>query len=107
MTPNRKRLHIESVLFVILMQISAAGQTKAAMLSTAKINAGESMTVKAEVRDLAGDEVAQLYLVPAQGEGPRRQSLSGVQRLHLAPALRSTDAAGRRFVWADRAALPR
>ena len=35
--------------------------------------------------DRAGDEVAELYLIPPSGDGHPLQSLEGLQRVHLAP----------------------
>jgi beta-glucosidase len=59
-----------------------------AKVSTPTVKAGEGADLTAEVRntgDRAGDEVAQLYLIPPQGIGQPRHSLIGVQRVHLAP----------------------
>ncbi|HEX4156361.1 MAG TPA: glycoside hydrolase family 3 C-terminal domain-containing protein [Acidobacteriaceae bacterium] len=60
-------------------------------LSTTKLNAGETLTVEADVRNTgarAGDEVAEMYLTPPhEGNGglsPNVQ-LEGFQRVHLAP----------------------
>jgi beta-glucosidase len=60
-------------------------------LSSETLNAGDSLTVEAEVRNtgkLAGDEVAELYLMPPKdgngGLSPAVQ-LEGFQRLHLSP----------------------
>ena len=60
-------------------------------LSTGSLHAGSPLTAEVEIRNtgkLAGDEVAQCYLVPpAAGNGdlsPRLQ-LAGFERLHLAP----------------------
>ncbi len=57
-------------------------------LSTKSLKAGDPLTVEADVRNtgsLAGDEVAQLYLIPPQSALSPKQALSGFQRLHLNP----------------------
>ena len=57
-------------------------------LSTGTLQAGEQLTAEARVTntsDLAGDEVAELYLIPPAGSGYPRRSLEGFERLHLAP----------------------
>jgi beta-glucosidase len=83
-------------------------------LSATALEAGQSLTVSAEVRNdggLAGDEVVQVYLeYPAAPLAPRH-ALVGFQRVHLAPGesrrvtfelsprlLSQVDAAGRRAV---------
>lgn len=60
-------------------------------LSTAKLHAGDTLTAEVEVKNtgkMAGDEVAELYLVPpAEGNGglsPKLQ-LESFQRIHLSP----------------------
>jgi beta-glucosidase len=57
-------------------------------LSSPQLNAGDDLTVEAEVRNAsgpAGDEVAELYLeFPLQPGAPLR-ALRGFRRLHLAP----------------------
>jgi beta-glucosidase len=56
-------------------------------LSTGTVQAGEPLTVEADVRNagaIAGDDVAELYLIPPQnGVNPLRE-LEGFQRVHLA-----------------------
>ena len=57
-------------------------------LSTKSLKAGDPLTVEADVRNtgsVAGDEVAQLYLIPPQSALSPKQALSGFQRLHLDP----------------------
>jgi beta-glucosidase len=57
-------------------------------LSSKTLKAGNTLTVEAEVRNTgpaAGDEVAQLYLVPPQSGPAPRLALAGFQRLHLNP----------------------
>jgi len=57
-------------------------------LSSRNLKAGDSLTVDADVKNagsLAGDEVAELYLVPPQSGLAAKQVLSGFQRLHLKP----------------------
>ncbi len=56
-------------------------------LSAQQLKAGESLTVDASVRNtgsLAGDEVAEMYLLPPENEVNPRLALKGVQRIHLA-----------------------
>jgi beta-glucosidase len=60
-------------------------------LSTEKVEAGDTLTVETEVRNtgqVAGDEVAELYLLPPKdgngGLSPNLQ-LEGFQRVHLEP----------------------
>ena len=56
------------------------------MLSSISLKAGESMEVKATVKNTSqrdGDEVAELYLIPPAILGAPRIALQGVQRLHL------------------------
>lgn len=57
-------------------------------VSTTTLSAGRSLRVSATVRNTgerAGDEVAQVYLLPPQGEGAPLRSLVGYQRVHLLP----------------------
>lgn len=57
-------------------------------LSTTSLQAGQPMTVDAEVKntgDRAGDEVAELYLLPPQVPGAPKLTLQGFERLHLGP----------------------
>jgi len=57
-------------------------------LSTGKLKAGNELTVEADVKNtgsVAGDEVAELYLIPPQTPIAPRLALAGFQRLHLAP----------------------
>ena len=57
-------------------------------LSTQTLHAGDTLTVEAEVRNsgsLAGDEVAELYLIPPQTEVSPKLALAGFERLHLDP----------------------
>jgi beta-glucosidase len=52
------------------------------------VQAGEPVEVQAQVTNtgrVAGDEVAQLYLVQPKGDGTPLRELAGFQRLHLAP----------------------
>ncbi|HEU4635612.1 MAG TPA: glycoside hydrolase family 3 C-terminal domain-containing protein [Edaphobacter sp.] len=56
-------------------------------LNTQHLNAGDAMVVTADVRNtgkVAGDEVAELYLIPPQNGLLPRYSLECFQRLHLA-----------------------
>jgi beta-glucosidase len=87
-------------------------------LSTARLTAGGTLMVDADVRNAgktAGDEVAQLYLIPPQTDTSAIQELSGFQRVHLAPGetrrlhfaldprqLSQVDAAGIRSVTAGK-----
>ncbi len=60
----------------------------APQLSTTTLRAGQSLRVTATVRNAgarAGDEVAQVYLVPPQADGAPLRSLVGFQRVHLKP----------------------
>jgi beta-glucosidase len=55
-------------------------------LSATSIQAGDSVTVTAEVRNLSqrdGDEVAELYVVPPQTAVSPRLELEGFERIHL------------------------
>ncbi len=55
-------------------------------LNANAIQAGDSVTVRAEVRNLSqrdGDEVAELYLVPPQTAVSPRVELEGFERIHL------------------------
>jgi len=57
-------------------------------LSTDSLQAGEPLTAEVRVTntgDRAGDEVAELYLIPPAGEGYPLRSLEGFERVHLAP----------------------
>lgn len=60
-------------------------------LSAPTVHAGDTLTVNADVKNagsVAGDEVAELYLLPPQGSNdglsPHLQ-LEGFQRIHLLP----------------------
>lgn len=56
-------------------------------LNTESLKAGDELTVTADVKNtgrMAGDEVAELYLIPPQNGLLPRYSLEGFQRLHLA-----------------------
>jgi beta-glucosidase len=57
-------------------------------LSSEKLQAGQPLTVEADVRNTAGisaDEVAELYLEYPQSPGAPRRALRGFERVHLAP----------------------
>ena len=57
-------------------------------LSTASVNAGDDLTVEADVRNTgqrAGDEVVELYLTPPQNGLVPLHSLEGFTRVHLEP----------------------
>jgi beta-glucosidase len=57
-------------------------------LSTASVNAGDDLTVEADVRNSgqrAGDEVVELYLTPPQNGQVPIHSLEGFTRVHLEP----------------------
>jgi beta-glucosidase len=57
-------------------------------LSSATLNAGDPLTAEVKVTNTgnrAGDEVAELYLVPPAGKGYPLRSLEGFERVHLAP----------------------
>lgn len=57
-------------------------------VSTPTLAAGDSLTVEAEVENtgkVAGDEVAELYLVPPETPVAARRELAGFERVHLAP----------------------
>ncbi len=57
-------------------------------VSAATLKAGDTLTVEADVKNtgaIAGDEVAELYLVPPQSSVSAARELSGFQRMHLAP----------------------
>lgn len=57
-------------------------------LSSRDLKAGDTLTVEAELKNtgsLAGDEVAELYLIPPQSTLSPKQALAGFQRLHLNP----------------------
>jgi beta-glucosidase len=57
-------------------------------LSTGNLKAGETLTVEADVKNsgsVAGDEVAELYLIPSQSPLSPNRELAGFQRFHLDP----------------------
>jgi beta-glucosidase len=57
-------------------------------LSSTSLQAGEPLSVDVRITntgDRAGDEVAQLYLIPPAGNGFSLRSLEGFERVHLAP----------------------
>jgi beta-glucosidase len=57
-------------------------------LSSESLSAGDPLTADVTVTntgDLAGDEVAQLYVIPPAGNGYPLRSLEGFERVHLAP----------------------
>jgi beta-glucosidase len=57
-------------------------------LSSASLEAGKPLTADVTITNtgnLAGDEVAELYLVPPQQGGNPLRSLAGFKRVHLAP----------------------
>jgi beta-glucosidase len=57
-------------------------------LSTESLTAGQPLTADVTVTNtgsMAGDEVAELYLVPPQVSGNPLRSLEGFHRVHLAP----------------------
>ena len=57
-------------------------------LSASSLEAGKPLTADVTITNtgnLAGDEVAELYLVPPQQEGYPLRNLAGFQRVHLAP----------------------
>jgi beta-glucosidase len=57
-------------------------------LSTNHLHAGDILTVDADVKNTgsrAGDEVAELYLLPPKTDVSPIQALSGFTRIHLAP----------------------
>ena len=57
-------------------------------LSTSNLKAGDTLTVEASVKNTgsrAGDEVAELYLIPPQSAIAPKLALAGFQRLHLNP----------------------
>ena len=57
-------------------------------LSTESLQAGQPLTADVTVTNSgnrAGDEVAQLYLIPPSGRGYPLRSLEGLQRISLAP----------------------
>ncbi len=56
--------------------------------STSTLHAGDALTVEVDVKNtgsVAGDEVAELYLVPPQGSLAPAEALSGFERVHLLP----------------------
>ncbi|HEX4309153.1 MAG TPA: glycoside hydrolase family 3 C-terminal domain-containing protein [Acidobacteriaceae bacterium] len=83
-------------------------------LSSQSLKAGDPLTAEVKVTNTsnrAGDEVAQLYLIPSAGKGYPLRSLEGIARVHLAPhastpvhfrldprQLSEVDAAGHRAV---------
>ena len=57
-------------------------------LSTSHLRAGDTLTVEADVKNVgsrAGDEVAELYLIPPKTEVSSTLALNGFTRVHLAP----------------------
>jgi len=57
-------------------------------LSSESLNAGEPLNAEVRVTntgDRAGDEVAELYLIPPKGSGYPLRSLEGFERVHLSP----------------------
>jgi beta-glucosidase len=55
-------------------------------LSTSSLKAGDTLFVDAEVKNTGkrdGDEVAELYLIPPQGNGAPRLALESYERVHL------------------------
>jgi beta-glucosidase len=57
-------------------------------LSTSTLHAGDSLTVEADVKNTgsrAGDEVAELYLMPPQSSFSPALVLDGFTRIHLTP----------------------
>lgn len=57
-------------------------------LSTAEVNAGDSLNVGVDVKNTGrkeGDEVVQLYLSFPQMEGAPLRALRGFTRIHLGP----------------------
>jgi len=57
-------------------------------LSSSSLAAGDPLTAEAMVTNTgtrAGDEVAELYLIPPTGQGFPLRSLEGFQHVHLAP----------------------
>jgi beta-glucosidase len=57
-------------------------------LSSEKLQAGQPLTVEADIRNTAGisaDEVAELYLEYPQSPGAPLRALKGFERVHLAP----------------------
>jgi beta-glucosidase len=57
-------------------------------LSSGSLTAGDPLTAEVTVTntaDRAGDEVAELYLIPPAGNGYPLRSLEGFERVHLAP----------------------
>lgn len=61
-------------------------------LSSGSLEAGKTLTVEVTVTnkgDRAGDEVAELYLTPPQGDPLPLRSLEGFGRIHLSPHART------------------
>jgi len=57
-------------------------------LSSESLDAGEPVSAEVKVTntgDRAGDEVAELYLIPPKGNGYPLRSLEGFERVHLGP----------------------
>jgi beta-glucosidase len=57
-------------------------------LSASSLEAGKPLTADVTITNtgsLAGDEVAELYLVPPQADGSPLRSLAGFKRVHLMP----------------------
>lgn len=57
-------------------------------LSAASVTAGDPLTAEVTVTNegsMAGDAVAEAYLIPPAGAGVALQQLAGFQRVHLAP----------------------
>jgi beta-glucosidase len=55
-------------------------------LSKEKLRAGETLTVESDIKNtgsIAGDEVAELYVLPPQTPSAPRLALAGFERLHL------------------------
>ncbi len=72
-------------------------------LSTSILHAGDTLTVGADVKNTgsrAGDEVAELYLVPPQTSVSPALALGGFTRIHLAPGETKTRHLHARFAHA-------
>jgi beta-glucosidase len=57
-------------------------------VSSGSLNAGEPLSAEVKVTNTggrAGDEVAELYLIPRKGGGYPLRSLEGFERVHLGP----------------------
>ncbi|MFP5226209.1 MAG: glycoside hydrolase family 3 C-terminal domain-containing protein [Acidobacteriota bacterium] len=62
-------------------------------LSSGSLNAGDPLTADVTITNtgkLAGDEVAELYVIPPSGNGYPLRSLEGFKRVHLAPEASAT-----------------